>query len=105
MPNRLGVPSKLVRFPNAQRRAGRPRSSPIAATRKFFLFPLREKFFSLLLCGIVGCGGFIWYYSKYSFDGKVSGCPFYPSVSARCCWRYRQIRDLFFVCLFFHLFV
>jgi hypothetical protein len=27
-PTRLGVPSKLVRFPNAQRRAGRPRSSP-----------------------------------------------------------------------------
>ncbi|MDR1924209.1 MAG: hypothetical protein LBQ66_07535, partial [Planctomycetaceae bacterium] len=27
-PTRLGVSSKLVRFPNAQRRAGRPRSSP-----------------------------------------------------------------------------
>ncbi|MDR1923090.1 MAG: hypothetical protein LBQ66_01855 [Planctomycetaceae bacterium] len=27
-PTRLGVPSKLIRFPNAQRRAGRPRSSP-----------------------------------------------------------------------------
>ncbi|MDR1923576.1 MAG: hypothetical protein LBQ66_04295 [Planctomycetaceae bacterium] len=30
---RLGVPSKLVRFPNAQRRAGRPRSSPPSLTR------------------------------------------------------------------------
>ncbi|MDR1925602.1 MAG: hypothetical protein LBQ66_14610 [Planctomycetaceae bacterium] len=28
LPTRLGVPSKLVWFPNAQRRAGRPRSSP-----------------------------------------------------------------------------
>ncbi|MDR1924990.1 MAG: hypothetical protein LBQ66_11520 [Planctomycetaceae bacterium] len=27
-PTRFGVPSKLVWFPNAQRRAGRPRSSP-----------------------------------------------------------------------------
>ncbi|MDR1925967.1 MAG: hypothetical protein LBQ66_16485 [Planctomycetaceae bacterium] len=28
LPTRLGVPSKLVWLPNAQRRAGRPRSSP-----------------------------------------------------------------------------
>ncbi|MDR1923648.1 MAG: hypothetical protein LBQ66_04665 [Planctomycetaceae bacterium] len=27
-PVRIGVPSKLVRLPNAQRRAGHPRSSP-----------------------------------------------------------------------------
>ncbi|MDR1924973.1 MAG: hypothetical protein LBQ66_11435 [Planctomycetaceae bacterium] len=27
-PTRLGVPSKLIRFPNALRRAGCPRSSP-----------------------------------------------------------------------------
>jgi hypothetical protein len=42
LPTRLGVPSKLVRFPNAQRRAGRPRSSPS---------PLR--------------GEFMWYNEKY----------------------------------------
>jgi hypothetical protein len=28
LPTRLGVPSKLIRFPNALRRAGCPRSSP-----------------------------------------------------------------------------
>ncbi|MDR1925272.1 MAG: hypothetical protein LBQ66_12960, partial [Planctomycetaceae bacterium] len=28
LPTRLGVQFKLIRFPNAQRRAGRPRSSP-----------------------------------------------------------------------------
>ncbi|MDR1924869.1 MAG: hypothetical protein LBQ66_10890 [Planctomycetaceae bacterium] len=48
LPTRLGVPSKLVRFYNAQRRAGRPRSSP---------FPLRGNFFSLPRSGEHNVGG------------------------------------------------
>jgi hypothetical protein len=35
LPNRFGVQFKLVRFYYAQRRAGRPRSSPLAASRLF----------------------------------------------------------------------
>ncbi|MDR1923392.1 MAG: hypothetical protein LBQ66_03365, partial [Planctomycetaceae bacterium] len=34
LPTRLGVPFQLVRFYYTQRRAGRPRSSPLAASRQ-----------------------------------------------------------------------
>ncbi|MDR1924584.1 MAG: hypothetical protein LBQ66_09420 [Planctomycetaceae bacterium] len=40
MPNRFGVQFKLVRFYHAQRRGGRPRSSPIPLRGNFF--PCRE---------------------------------------------------------------
>ncbi|MDR1924392.1 MAG: hypothetical protein LBQ66_08455 [Planctomycetaceae bacterium] len=40
MPTRFGVQFKLVRFYYAQRRAGRPRSSPSPLRGNFFLFPL-----------------------------------------------------------------
>ncbi|MDR1925918.1 MAG: hypothetical protein LBQ66_16240 [Planctomycetaceae bacterium] len=40
MPTRFGVQFKLVRFYYAQRRAGRPRSSPIAASRQVSATPM-----------------------------------------------------------------